>query len=354
MTSPVLPPPSRSQFSNLTPALTSAITPNPGKEPPPATPRLAPAAAAHTAALLPRHQLGPPQGTAGEEADGLMDYGERMLGVLSGCWPCLHLGRWPNPLAHLPFSRSRCTLLRATLTFHFFPSSIYLATPSFRDNSILFLFLTPLSHLQAKATRVRLEALGPKTGEAEGAISEITASRRLDFVSHERNVNRDRCVYAFSFADEDDASDFADKVRNRKSVATRAVPSFSPAPKPNPPAISTPPQTYSKEPLPQRSSVASAIPRSSSNDTIEAEPKAKKKGSKKEKSEGGGGFFGMKSKKEKKTGKIDKAMISAPTEFKHVSHVGYNPKTGFSAENIPLEWKAIFQKAGITEVLKCF
>ncbi|KAI8850935.1 P21-Rho-binding domain-containing protein [Chytridium lagenaria] len=41
-------------------------------------------------------------------------------------------------------------------------------------------------------------------------------------------------------------------------------------------------------------------------------------------------------------------MISAPTDFKHVSHVGYNPKTGFSVDNIPLEWNAIFAKAGIT------
>ena len=42
-------------------------------------------------------------------------------------------------------------------------------------------------------------------------------------------------------------------------------------------------------------------------------------------------------------------MISAPTNFEHVSHVGYSAQSGFSVENIPLEWKLIFQKAGITD-----
>lgn len=52
-------------------------------------------------------------------------------------------------------------------------------------------------------------------------------------------------------------------------------------------------------------------------------------------------------KKEKR--KIDKSMIGTPQNFEHVSHVGYNPKTGFRVDNIPEEWKSIFLKAGITE-----
>jgi hypothetical protein len=37
------------------------------------------------------------------------------------------------------------------------------------------------------------------------------------------------------------------------------------------------------------------------------------------------------------------------SKFSHVSHVGYDAKQGFSAQNIPQEWKLIFAKAGITE-----
>ncbi|RKP00399.1 hypothetical protein CXG81DRAFT_19647 [Caulochytrium protostelioides] len=63
-------------------------------------------------------------------------------------------------------------------------------------------------------------------------------------------------------------------------------------------------------------------------------------------------FFGApSSSKGSKKGKpkFDKSMIGAPQNFSHVSHVGYNPQTGFSAQNIPADWKIIFAKAGISE-----
>ncbi|KAJ3098113.1 hypothetical protein HDU97_004297 [Phlyctochytrium planicorne] len=87
-------------------------------------------------------------------------------------------------------------------------------------------------------------------------------------------------------------------------------------------------------------------PRIPTEPTLESKAKTDKKEEKQL-----SGLFGKRKNSEKKKGKnkIDKSMISAPTDFKHVSHVGYSPKTGFRAENIPLEWKAIFQKAGITE-----
>ncbi|KAI8903601.1 hypothetical protein EDD86DRAFT_97151 [Gorgonomyces haynaldii] len=68
---------------------------------------------------------------------------------------------------------------------------------------------------------------------------------------------------------------------------------------------------------------------------------------KEDKKSSGFSFFGRKDTKKEK--KLDKSMISAPSDFKHLSHVGYDPKKGFSAQNIPVEWKIIFQKAGITE-----
>jgi hypothetical protein len=45
-------------------------------------------------------------------------------------------------------------------------------------------------------------------------------------------------------------------------------------------------------------------------------------------------FSLKKEKKLEKSGKIDKNMISRPTDFQHTSHVGFHAKTGFSAENI--------------------
>ncbi|KAL2919625.1 hypothetical protein HK105_200538 [Polyrhizophydium stewartii] len=162
------------------------------------------------------------------------------------------------------------------------------------------------------------------------------------------------CMIGFSFADEDEASTFFDKYARKESyVPQQPVPAPAPAPAPMAAFAPSAPPTGS-------------MSRSSSGESIGSRP------SKKESS--GGGFFGRsKSKKdEKKKGKIDKSMISAPTNFEHVSHVGFNPKTGFSvslfdenataaervlilprrgiqAQNIPMEWKVIFQKAGITD-----
>jgi Wiskott-Aldrich syndrome protein len=39
--------------------------------------------------------------------------------------------------------------------------------------------------------------------------------------------------------------------------------------------------------------------------------------------------------------------ISAPSNFRHVSHIGWSPDSGFQVENIPPEWKKIFASAGI-------
>ncbi|TPX32077.1 hypothetical protein SmJEL517_g04730 [Synchytrium microbalum] len=114
-------------------------------------------------------------------------------------------------------------------------------------------------------------------------------------------------MIGLSFADEYEASAFFDQVQGRNSARSSTV-----AP-------------------------AASIPKSSSTKDISKE--TKKEAAKAEKKE----------KKSKKGGKIDKSMIGAPMDFKHVSGVGYDKKTGFSAHNIPPEWKQIFAKAGITE-----
>ena len=57
----------------------------------------------------------------------------------------------------------------------------------------------------------------------------------------------------------------------------------------------------------------------------------------------------------KKTGKggkkvkLTKGDIGAPSGFQHVSHVGWDPKGGFDANNIEPQWKKLFDSAGVTE-----
>ncbi|KAJ3268568.1 hypothetical protein HDV01_002565 [Terramyces sp. JEL0728] len=112
-------------------------------------------------------------------------------------------------------------------------------------------------------------------------------------------------LIGFSFADEDDAQEFCNYYRNRqKFIKPKSV---------------SPTSTLVNHPIPVQ--------------------EEKKKG----------GFFSFGKKEKKDKGKIDKSMISAPSDFQHVSHVGYNATSGFSVQNIPLEWKLIFQKAGITD-----
>jgi len=42
-----------------------------------------------------------------------------------------------------------------------------------------------------------------------------------------------------------------------------------------------------------------------------------------------------------------KGSVGKPTDFKQVSHIGWSNDGGFDIQNIPSEWKQIFQKAGI-------
>jgi Wiskott-Aldrich syndrome protein len=61
--------------------------------------------------------------------------------------------------------------------------------------------------------------------------------------------------------------------------------------------------------------------------------------------------------KKKKTGLLgffgkdedqDELVISEPSNFRHVSNIGWNPSLGsFEINNIPPEWKKLFQGIGI-------
>eukprot|EP01133_Synstelium_polycarpum_P001077 gene1077-1221_t len=41
--------------------------------------------------------------------------------------------------------------------------------------------------------------------------------------------------------------------------------------------------------------------------------------------------------------------ISAPTQFRHESHIGWDPSQGFEIRNIPPDWRKLFQSAGVTK-----
>ena len=136
-------------------------------------------------------------------------------------------------------------------------------------------------------------------------------------LSHFHSFLGSGCMTGFCFADDRSAAEFADKFMNRESVPVK----YSPPPR-NP--INNNP-----------TSLPEPIKKSDSVDSVKSEKSS-------------GGLFGF-GKKKTTTKKIDKSMISSPENFQHLSHVGYDSKTGFSAQNIPMEWKIIFQKAGITE-----
>jgi Wiskott-Aldrich syndrome protein len=42
-----------------------------------------------------------------------------------------------------------------------------------------------------------------------------------------------------------------------------------------------------------------------------------------------------------------KAEVSAPTDFLHISHIGWDPEKGFDIHNIPPEWQKLFKAAGV-------
>ena len=37
--------------------------------------------------------------------------------------------------------------------------------------------------------------------------------------------------------------------------------------------------------------------------------------------------------------------IGAPTNFKHVTHIGWDEANGFEVKNLPEEWKSLFKAA---------
>lgn len=80
---------------------------------------------------------------------------------------------------------------------------------------------------------------------------------------------------------------------------------------------------------------------SSSHRTESSKPKSKQQEKEKEKDT---------KKKEKKSTELSHEDVSEPRDFRHLSHIGFNPEKGtFDIKNIPDDWKTLFAKAGITQ-----
>ncbi len=58
---------------------------------------------------------------------------------------------------------------------------------------------------------------------------------------------------------------------------------------------------------------------------------------------------GKKKKGDGKGRKLKKEDISLPTNFQHISHVGWDPNRGFDLENVDPKLKQFFSKAGVSE-----
>ncbi|CAG9769199.1 unnamed protein product [Ceutorhynchus assimilis] len=54
-------------------------------------------------------------------------------------------------------------------------------------------------------------------------------------------------------------------------------------------------------------------------------------------------------RKEKRKRNITKADISTPMDFVHISHVGWNPNTGFDVSSEDAQLKSLFHRAGVSE-----
>ena len=59
-------------------------------------------------------------------------------------------------------------------------------------------------------------------------------------------------------------------------------------------------------------------------------------------------YFSQRSKKGEKR-KLKKEDISLPTNFQHISHVGWDPNRGFDLENVDPKLKQFFSRAGVSE-----
>eukprot|EP00158_Paraphelidium_tribonemae_P004452 Partr_v1_DN26763_c0_g1_i4_m8766 putative wiskott-Aldrich len=135
------------------------------------------------------------------------------------------------------------------------------------------------------------------------------------------SFHTDLCTAGLSFADENEALAFYTKVQGRDNlrVQSRASPSTS---------VESPARNNAPSSSAGFFGSGSGVSNTSATTA----------------SASGGG-----KKKKREKGKFDKTSIGAPSNFRHLTHVGYDPEKGFETSNVPPEWKRVFEKAGVTD-----
>jgi hypothetical protein len=157
----------------------------------------------------------------------------------------------------------------------------------------------------------------------------------------------DDCVAGFSFADEHEAQGFGSVVKELtlqpKSPARRkprehfsiffACFRFFFADRCVAPPPTYPPSTTSSVNTPTHSASATSSSGTTGSTKKEKEKKKEKKG-----------YF---SKIFAKDDEEENFELSAPTNFRHASHIGWDAKSGFEIRDIPVEWRKLFAQAGV-------
>jgi Wiskott-Aldrich syndrome protein len=139
-------------------------------------------------------------------------------------------------------------------------------------------------------------------------------------------------VVGLSFADESDAREFFAKVCECARTPPSRMMGGAFGSSPSSPTGSftpgSPTGTFVRE-TPASAPISSAP---SSRNSVNVGKKGKK------------GFFGLFKKDDDD---MDDLIISEPTNFRHASSIGWDPVNGFQINNIPPEWRRLFQSAGI-------
>ena len=187
--------------------------------------------------------------------------------------------------------------------------------------------------------------------------------------AHFHHFEVDDCVAGFSFADDGEAQDFSQQVNNnipskqpqqvqhhtptkrvlsekQENRRNASMSQYNPPPSfdnPNNPP-SNPYYIPSPEPHHHASSPSSSKKKKKKKSPPPQRKEEKKEEEKKEDKRKKSFFSGLSSKF---FGKKEEVQIGRPTNFRHESHIGWDPVNGFDIQNIPPAWKELFKKAGV-------
>jgi len=161
----------------------------------------------------------------------------------------------------------------------------------------------------------------------------------------------DGWVGGFCFARDAEAQQFASAVPTNCPKGTGGPGGPPPAParpgpppplsRPAPPAPAAPPAPPGRPAAPPAPPARPAAPAPPATRPIAPPAAESYEEEKKEK----GGWFG---KKKKDKSRDERPMeIGAPTNFKHITHIGWDESNGFEVRNLPEEWKSLFKAAGV-------